>query len=213
MGFNKKNITLYGLHVHDDVRFSVGFLCRCCKKFPGGKFFSSQATTIKFFFPSKLWLNSFKIVVISLPWHRNRHDTLSHSAKLLILHETKLWLFYTKISFSFRSFKIYGNLDQLVLGTFLFAHSLHAGFQSGWTKEPLAGGPGTFKQSGHFLSYRIFSKAQKLLVCHKLVKCYSNLQDKLQLTTPLLRWEILIYVLFARTKDHILYPNLGSDAS
>ena len=28
--FNKQNITLRGLHVHDDARFSVGFLCRCC---------------------------------------------------------------------------------------------------------------------------------------------------------------------------------------
>ena len=39
MGFNKQNITLHGLHVHDDARFSVGFLCRCCTKFPGGEFF------------------------------------------------------------------------------------------------------------------------------------------------------------------------------
>ena len=33
----KQNITLHGLYVHGDARFSVGFLCRCCtteKKFP-----------------------------------------------------------------------------------------------------------------------------------------------------------------------------------
>ena len=32
MGFNKQNITLHGLHVHDNARFSVGCLCRCCTK-------------------------------------------------------------------------------------------------------------------------------------------------------------------------------------
>ena len=43
------------------------------------------------------------------------------------------------------------NLDQLVLGTFLFAHSLHAGIQvAKGTKEPLAR-PRDFKRSGHFL--------------------------------------------------------------
>ena len=31
--------------------------------------------------------------------------------------------------------------------------------------------------------------------------------------TKLLLFEILIYVLFVRTKDHILYPDLGSDGS
>ena len=46
-------------------------------------------------------------------------------------------------------------LYQLVLGTLLFAHSLHAGLQgksgqSGQTKEPLAG-PEAFKRSGRFL--------------------------------------------------------------
>ena len=36
----KQNIILHGLYVHDDARFSVGFLCRCCtteKKFPDWK--------------------------------------------------------------------------------------------------------------------------------------------------------------------------------
>ena len=28
MGFNQQKITLHGLHVHDNARFSVGFLCR-----------------------------------------------------------------------------------------------------------------------------------------------------------------------------------------
>ena len=30
MVFNKQNITLNGLHVHDGARFLVGFPCRCC---------------------------------------------------------------------------------------------------------------------------------------------------------------------------------------
>ena len=34
-----------------------------------------------------------------------------------------------------------------------------------------------------------FRKAQKLSVCHKLVKCYVNLQDKSQRTTSLLRYK------------------------
>ena len=42
MGFNKQNITM---HVHDDARFSVGFLYCCCTKSPDGKFFFWQATT------------------------------------------------------------------------------------------------------------------------------------------------------------------------
>ena len=52
---------------------------------------------------------------------------------------------------------------------------------------------------------RILGKAQKLSVCHKLAKCYDNLKDKFQLTTPLVKEEILIYVFLVRTKDHILY--------
>ena len=71
---------------------------------------------------------------------------------------------------------MYRNVDQLVLEKFLFAHSFHAGLQcgqSGRAKEPLAG-PGAFKRSGYFVSCRIFRKAQKLSVCHKLVKCYGN---------------------------------------
>ena len=45
------------------------------------------------------------------------------------------------------------NLDQLVLGTLLFASCLQAALQSGRsgrTKELLAE-PGAFKRSGHFL--------------------------------------------------------------
>ena len=53
-------------------------------------------------------------------------------------------------------------------------------------KEPLAE-PGAFKRSGHFLWRSIFGKVQKLSVCHKLVKSKGILQDKFQLTTPLLR--------------------------
>ena len=46
-------------------------------------------------------------------------------------------------------------------------------------KEPLAG-PGALKRmSSHFLSCRIFGKGQKLSVCHKLVECYSNLQEQI----------------------------------
>ena len=88
-----------------------------------------------------------------------------------------------------------------------FCARLHGSWQSGRsgrTKEPLAG-PGAFKRSGHFLWCSIFGIAQKLLVCHKLLKCYGNLQDKFQLTTLLLIKERLIYVFFVRTKDHILY--------
>ena len=77
--------------------------------------------------------------------------------------------------------KLHRNLDQMVLRTFLFVHNLHASLQSSQSgrtvKEPLAR-PGAFKWSGHFLWYRIFGKAQKLSVCHKLVKCYGNLQEK-----------------------------------
>ena len=29
MVFNKQNIILYALYVHDGARFLVGFLCRC----------------------------------------------------------------------------------------------------------------------------------------------------------------------------------------
>ena len=50
--------------------------------------------------------------------------------------------------------KIDRNLDQLVLGTLLFAHSLHDGLQSGQsgrTKEPLAE-PGAFKRSDHSMT-------------------------------------------------------------
>ena len=32
MFFNKQNITLHGLHVHDGASFLVGFLCRCCSR-------------------------------------------------------------------------------------------------------------------------------------------------------------------------------------
>ena len=66
-------------------------------------------------------------------------------------------------------YKIYRNLDQMVLGR----------------PEPLAR-PGAFKQSGHFLWCTIFGKAQKLSVCHKLVKCYCKFQDKFQLTALLI---------------------------
>ena len=38
-GFNQQNITPHGLYVDDDARLTVGFLCRCCMKFPDGKFF------------------------------------------------------------------------------------------------------------------------------------------------------------------------------
>ena len=64
-----------------------------------------------------------------------------------------------------------------------FCTSLHGSLQSGRSgrsKEPLAG-PGPFKRSGHFLWRSIFGKAQKQLVCHKLLKCCGNLQDKFQL--------------------------------
>ena len=37
---------------------------------------------INFFFPSKLWLNSFKIVVISLPSHRNWKTHFRTEAKI-----------------------------------------------------------------------------------------------------------------------------------
>ena len=59
-----------------------------------------------------------------------------------------------------------------------FLRTFDVGFQSGQSgRNPLAG-PGSFKRSGHFLRCTIFGKAQKLSVCHKLVKCYCNFQDK-----------------------------------
>ena len=45
-----------------------------------------QAMTNEIFFPSKLWLNSFKIVAL----HCNCTTHFRREAKLLILHETKL---------------------------------------------------------------------------------------------------------------------------
>ena len=60
MGFNKQNITLHGLLVHDDARFSVGFLCRCCMKFPDGKvFFDKRQENIREFTSVGAWNNSF----------------------------------------------------------------------------------------------------------------------------------------------------------
>ena len=79
MGFSKQNITL---HVHDDACFSVGSLCCCCMKFLDGKFFFEKRQQINFSFPSKLWLNSFKIVVISLPSHRNWKTHFRTEAKI-----------------------------------------------------------------------------------------------------------------------------------
>ena len=66
------------------------------------------------FFPSKLWLNSFKMVA-NWPFHglvSSRDQTLA---------------LYTEISVWFRilseqPIKIYRNLDQMVLGRFLFTH-------------------------------------------------------------------------------------------
>ena len=75
--------------------------------------------------------------------------------------------------------KIYSSLDQLVLGTFLFAHRLHAGLPLAKVAEQ---GAFKLKRSGHFLWCKILGKAQKLSAFHKLVKCYGNLQDKFQLT-------------------------------
>ena len=54
MGFNKQNITLHGLHVYDDARFSVGFLAVAAQNFPVGSFFLNKRRQSKFFFPSKL---------------------------------------------------------------------------------------------------------------------------------------------------------------
>ena len=60
MGFNKQNITLHGLLVHDDARFSVGFLCRCCMKFPDGKvFFDKRQENIREFTSVGAWNISF----------------------------------------------------------------------------------------------------------------------------------------------------------
>ena len=62
----------------------------------------------KVFFLSKLWLNSFKIVAISLPSRRNCTTHIRTEAKIIILHETKAdqtiaHYTYTEISFWFRS--------------------------------------------------------------------------------------------------------------
>ena len=66
------------------------------------------------------------------------------------------------------------NLDQLVLGTLLFASCLQAGLQSGQVAGPRNYWPNQVPSNGAV----IFYDAQKQSVCHKLVKCYGNLQDK-----------------------------------
>ena len=71
---------------------------------------------------------------------------------------------------------MYRNLDQFVFGTFLFAHSLGqfacrlTSGQSDRTRD--------LQTERSFSMMQDFGKAQKLSVCHKLVKCYGNLQDK-----------------------------------
>ena len=78
MGFNKQNITLHGLLVHDDARFSVGFLCRCCMKFPDGKvFFDKRQENIReftsvgawnFLFPHSLH-TGLQVAKVAAPWN------------------------------------------------------------------------------------------------------------------------------------------------
>ena len=51
MGFNKQNITLHGLHVYDDARFSVGFLAVAARNFPVGSFFLTSDDKVNFSFP------------------------------------------------------------------------------------------------------------------------------------------------------------------
>ena len=135
----------------------------------------------KSFFLSKLWLNSFNIVAISLPSNRYctthiRTEVNNSSWDQNIAKQKSHFGFELKMMPT----ENIRNLDQLVLGTLLFTSCLQAGLhsgRSGRTKELLAE-PGAFKRNGHFLWCSIFGKAQKLSVCHKLVKCYGNLQDK-----------------------------------
>ena len=74
--------------------------------------------------------------------------------------------------------KIYRNLDQIVLKTFLFAHSLHAGLhsgQSGRTKEPLAGPEGLQTE-------RTFSMMQDFLQSSEAVRLSQVIKMLRQLT-------------------------------
>ena len=77
-----------------------------------------------------------------------------------------------------------------------FVHSLHASFQSAQVAEPINHwlDQGPSNRNGLYLQCRIFGKAQKLLCCHNLVKCYGNLQDKFQFTTLLQREAILVLI-------------------
>ena len=45
-----------------------------------------------------------------------------------------------------------------------------------WPDQGTTGQTRALKRNGHFLRCKIFGKAQKLSVCHKLVKCQGNLQ-------------------------------------
>ena len=65
-----------------------------------------------------------------------------------------------------------------------------AGWLSKWPKWPDQGTTEWtrgLQTERSFSMIRIFGKARKLSVCHKLVKCYGNLQDKFQRTNLLLR--------------------------
>ena len=152
---------------------------RCCTKFSDGFFFLTSDDKLKFFFPSKLWFRCRRILTVRHTFPRKRNyqffmrPTIAHfgfEVKMMPIDNIEefrsvgAW----KVSFCAQ-----------------FAWRLTSG-QSGRSKEQLAG-PRAFKRSGHFLWCRIFGKAQKLSVCHKLEKCYGNLQEKIQLTTPLLR--------------------------
>ena len=72
--------------------------------------------------------------------------------------------------------------------SFCAQFNLHTGLRSGQSAGPRNHWPvqGPSNEALIFLWCRNFGKAQKLLVCHKFVKCYGNLQEKFQLTSLLL---------------------------
>ena len=134
---------------------------------------------------SKLRLNSFKMVAILPTSHWNCTTHICKTAKIIYSRDQTLAL-YAENHFVFEVEMMPIEDIQERRSDGAWNVSFSALLMPAYKVAKVAG-PGAFKRSGHFLWWRIFDKAQKLSVCHKLVKCYGNLQDKLQLTSLLLR--------------------------
>ena len=85
--------------MHDDARFSVGFLCLRCTTKTVIKISWWEATT-NLSFSLNFWMNSFKIVEISLPSHRKCTKHIRTEGRIISSWDQTL---YTDISFWFRS--------------------------------------------------------------------------------------------------------------